>query len=653
MTDSMALQSTLERFAMCFRENDQDVPRQVFNIPKSTDSLAAPDRDTSSNTSSRQNAVSTYQSEQPGAYKTLGLRFKRSKTKPQEHLQLLKSIRYGVIGEGRVFDGPFGERRITYADYTASGRSLSFIEDYIRQQILPFYANTHSEASFTGRRMNQLQQSARQIIHSSVGGGSEDVVIALGSGSTAAINRIVGVLGLRASTTDAIIPEDQRAVVFVGPFEHHSNELPWRESTADVVRIGLDSSGHIDQSDLRQKLNLYSKRYLKIGSFSAASNVTGILSDVNAITSLLHQHGALSFWDYAAAAPYVHIDMNPDRNDPSGLRNKDAIFISSHKFVGGPGTPGLLVAKKSLFRNTVPSVPGGGTVKYVTPDAQVYLSDVVQREEGGTPDIVGIIRAGLIFQLKDKVGAATIEDREQKFVKAAIKHWREHPRIHILGNLDQERLSIVSFNIKDSQGQPLHHNFIVALLNDLFGIQVRGGCSCAGPYGYHLLNIDEATSKRITSAPDAVIEGLKPGWVRLNFNYFISMTTFAFILNAVDFVANNASLFLGQYNFYPEKGSWKHKSQLTMPKLGLPKLDVVMSATKEHAVVSEEAFPKYWKAASSIAAGLRASTDSGEKMAPSSQCVAEGPYAAQRRLFSGRGRWTFRSERLVTKTHVE
>ncbi|KAH7311474.1 class V aminotransferase [Stachybotrys elegans] len=494
---------------------------------------------------------------------TLG---EKQTTQQYEPNELIRSIRDNVVGEGQMFHGPFGDRRITYADYVASGRSLGFIEDYIRQQVLPLYANTHSEVSYTGRAMCQLREEARHIIHESVGGSPDDVVIALGSGSTAAINRMVQVLGL---TSDKPLPPDRRPVVFIGPYEHHSNDLPWRESIAEVIRIPSDKDGHIDQAHLAEQLVRYSARPLRVGSFSAASNVTGILSDTDGITALLHQHGALAFWDYAAAAPYVNINMNPDRGCASGLRNKDAVFISPHKFIGGPGTPGLLVVKRSLLQNRVPSVPGGGTVSFVTPDRHRYLTDAVHREEGGTPAIVEMVRAGLVFQLKDKVGAATIERREQAFVKTAINHWRQHPRIQILGSHDAARLSVVSFLVKDGRGQTLHQNFVVALLNDLFGIQARGGCSCAGPYGHDLLNIGLEQSRTITDAIAAGYEGVKPGWVRLNFNYFISKAVFTFMLDAVDFIADHASAFLGQYKFDIMSGVWTHVDADASPILAL------------------------------------------------------------------------------------
>ncbi len=477
---------------------------------------------------------------------------------------LIAKVREGVIGRDTAVHTPYGLRRVTYADYTASGRSLAFIEDYIRHQVLPLYANTHTETSGTGLQTTRFREDARDIIRECVGGTPEEhAVIFAGSGMTGAIDRLIAILGLRIPRrlerlhhlSDALPPE-ARPAVFVGPYEHHSNELPWRESIADVIEIKEDANGQIDLGDLERNLIRYADRELRIGSFSAASNVTGIVSDTAGISRMLHQHGALSFWDFAAAAPYVQIEMTPDDGDPANY--KDAIFLSPHKLIGGPGTPGVMVIRRDLLSNQVPSVPGGGTVSYVTADSHAYLDDAEHREEGGTPEIVGAIRAGLAFKLKEEVGADAIREKEHDFISRAIAQWSQNPNIEMMGNLDAERLSIVSFVVKHD-GRALHHNYVVALLNDLFGIQARGGCSCAGPYGHRLLSIDDDTSGRISSAVGEGCEVIKPGWVRVNFNYFIDEEEFQFLVDAVDLVASKGWRLLNDYQYEAATAVWRHK----------------------------------------------------------------------------------------------
>ncbi|HDZ08377.1 aminotransferase class V-fold PLP-dependent enzyme [Pseudohongiella sp.] len=472
--------------------------------------------------------------------------------------ELVQKIRDDVIGQRQSISTPFGDKPLVYADYTASGRSLGFVEDYIRQQVLPFYANTHTETTFTGARTSALRESSRQMIRRAVNGTADDKVIFCGSGATAAINKLIDVLNLRLPADldqrcclAASLPEEERPVVFIGPYEHHSNELPWRESIARMELIPLDADGGIDLTALERALVKHQGRRLLIGSFSAASNVTGIKTDVAAVTALLKRFGALACWDYAAAGPYVRIDMN-------AAQPLDAVFLSPHKFVGGPGTPGILIAKRGIFRNRVPAMVGGGTVSYVTPEDHVYIADIERREEGGTPAIVESIRAGLVFSLQQQVGIDLIQAQEQAMADTVMKRLQACANIEVLGSPDAHRLPIFSLRFWHGERE-LHYGFVVSLLNDLFGIQARGGCSCAGPYAHSLLGMDMAFSKRVEAAVTSGAGLMRPGWVRLNFNYFLAGDELEYLLRALELVAEHGWRLLRCYRYDAAHGVWRHQ----------------------------------------------------------------------------------------------
>ncbi|KAJ8769090.1 hypothetical protein K2173_000865 [Erythroxylum novogranatense] len=465
----------------------------------------------------------------------------------------LSWLRSQIIGSEVEFDTPFGKRRLTYADHTASGPS-----QYIKQCL---------------------------------GGKEDDAIIFCGSGTTAAIKRLQEVMGITVPSTmrDRVLRclrNDERWIVFVGPYEHHSNILSWRQSLAEVVEIGLDDSGLIDLEALRKELqsHKYSNRPI-LGSFSACSNVIGTFSDTRAIARLLHEHGAFACFDFATSGPYVEIGMKSGEID-----GYDAIFLSPHKFLGGPGTPGILLMNKVLYRlrSSPPSTCGGGTVNYVNGFNEkdtLYLNEIKERENGGTPQIIHTIRAALAFWVKTYITYHVIERQEDIYTRRALERLGSNKNIEILGNTKvkrQLRQAIVSFliyttnNVQegDNDGEdtdfylwgetgkkrdkPLHGPF---LLNDLFGVQARGGCACAGPYGHNLLNVNQTTSLNIKSAIEQGYSGVKPGWTRISFPYYMSNEEFEFVLASVEFLATYGQRFLPLYRFNWKSGSWTFKKK--------------------------------------------------------------------------------------------
>lgn len=454
-----------------------------------------------------------------------------------------------VIGDRQAIPGPFGPRPLVYADYVASGRALAPIEDAVRERVLPFYGNTHTETSYTGRTTTRLREAARRAIRKAVDADDGHAVIFAGSGATAAVDKLVRGL-MRHPDAQAA----QRPVVFVGPYEHHSNDLPWRESGFEIVRIGLDEAGGISQDALANALKSHGGDRLKIGAFAAASNVTGVCSDLAALARLIHAEGGLFICDFAAGGPYLPIRMRASASD-AGDRI-DAAFFSPHKFVGGTGSSGVLVVDRELMPKDRPTVTGGGTVSYVTSTSHTYVKDCERREEAGTPGIVENIRAGLVFELKTRIGTEAITAREHRHMRHLEEKWRAIPEIEILGPADAPRVGIYSFNIRVGT-RLLHHNFVVALLNDLFGIQARGGCSCAGPYGHELLKIDAARANAHERAVEKGLSAFRPGWARLGVNYVFPDEVTGYIADAVAFIARRGADLLALYDLDARAGVWR------------------------------------------------------------------------------------------------
>jgi selenocysteine lyase/cysteine desulfurase len=491
-------------------------------------------------------------------------------------------LRSQVIGADAPVTTPFGERLMVYADYTASGRCLDLVEKYL-QNLQRNYANTHTEDDISGRSMTHLLEQAEQAIKQSVNAGPDGRIICVGTGATGAIDKLQQIIGValppatrrnltamlqdlfgeEADTRFAEYLKQRQPVVFVGPYEHHSNEISWRENLATVVEVNLDDDGGVDLGHLEQLLQdpAYQGRQ-RIGSFSSASNVTGMLTPVHEIAALLHRFDAIACFDYAASAPYVEIDMCPESGKYEGDASLDAVFISPHKFLGGPGASGVLVFNRRIYQKDLPpSVSAGGTVDYVGPTSQDFIADIEEREKAGTPGVLQILKAGLAFQIKDHIGVPAIEAREHELLMTTFDRWKDNPAIEIMGNPDPERrISIVSFNLRDHRGKYLHPKFVTTLLNDLFGVQSRAGCSCAGPYGHRLLEIDYEKSEQYRKWIMKGFSGIKPGWCRISLHYAMDDIEVNYILDAIEFVAREGYRFMPLYDFDMHTGAWLHKA---------------------------------------------------------------------------------------------
>ncbi len=469
-----------------------------------------------------------------------------------------EKFRQQIIGNELYFQTPYGLKKMIYADWVASGRLYAPIEKKIAEEIAPFVGNTHTETSETGTMMTNAYHLALKKIKQHVNAGKNDVIITYGSGMTGVINKFQRILGLKFCgnlTGKPCLKDSERPVVFITHMEHHSNHTSWFETTADVVLLEPNKDLLVDLNELKNQLEKYKDRKFKIGSFTACSNVTGIETPYYAMAKLMHEYGGVCFVDFAASAPYIDINMHPA--DP--MEKLDAVMFSPHKFLGGPGTSGVLVFDSSLYHNTTPDQPGGGTVDWTNAWGEYkYIDDIEAREDGGTPGFLQAIRTALCIELKNQIGVENIRKREEELVKIAFEELVKIPKLHILAYNVKHRLGVMSFYIED-----IHYNLIVKLLNDRFGIQVRGGCACAGTYGHYLLNVSYEKSKQITNLINTGNLSQKPGWVRVSLHPTMLNEDLYIITDAIKQIAENHIEWAKDYNYNKHTNEFEHKVKST------------------------------------------------------------------------------------------
>lgn len=470
--------------------------------------------------------------------------------------QYFEKFRKEIVGIDQTFETPYGIKKIVYADWTASGRLYRPIEDKMLNDFGPYVANTHTETTFSGSAMTMAYHEARQIIKRHVNAGKDCALIAEGTGMTGVINKFQRILGLKVSENlrelaDAI-PEEKKPIVFITHMEHHSNQTSWLETIADVEIIPCDEDGLVDYDSLNKLLDKYRYKELKIASVTSCSNVTGIQPDYYKIAKIMHQNGGVCFVDFACSAPYVNIDMRPE--DPEA--HLDAIFFSPHKFLGGPGTSGVLIFHKSLYKNMIPDNPGGGTVNWTNPWGEHrYLEDIETREDGGTPGFLQTIRIALAVQLKEEMGVKQIHDREKEIIADVFESLLPVENLNMLAEQHNNRLGIFSFYIDD-----LHYNLGVKLLNDRFGIQTRGGCSCAGTYGHFLLHVDQNQSKELLEKMDQGCLIERPGWIRMSIHPTTTDQEVSFMCEAIKELAAHHKDWAKDYSYDVATNEFLHKS---------------------------------------------------------------------------------------------
>lgn len=466
-----------------------------------------------------------------------------------------EKFRNNIIGINKKFESPYGLKRIIYADWIASGRLYSDIENKMLEVFAPLVGNTHSESSETGTYMTLSYHYAHDYIKKHCNAGPDDVIINAGFGMTAVVNKFQRILGLKVpeQLKDYLhLPEELKPVVFVTHMEHHSNQTSWLETIADVVCIEPDEKGLVDVNCFKELIKNYSNRQLKIGAFTACSNVTGIETPYYELAEIMHDNGGYCFIDFACSAPYVNINMHPDNPN----QKLDAIFFSPHKFLGGPGTSGVLIFDSKLYHNNVPDNPGGGTVDWTNPWGQhKFVSNIELREDGGTPGFLQAIRTALCIKLKEEMGVDNIIKREHELVKIAINGLRKIEGLNILADNVEDRLGAISFYVTN-----IHYNLIVKILNDKYGIQVRGGCSCAGTYGHYLLHVDRNKSALITEKINHGDLSEKPGWVRMSLHPTMTNAELEFIVKALKETVSNIKDWEKDYTYIPSKNEFIHKN---------------------------------------------------------------------------------------------
>lgn len=464
-----------------------------------------------------------------------------------------ETFRSNIIGIDTYFEGPYGRKKIIYTDWIASGRLYRPIEEKITNLLGPYVANTHTETTVTGTAMTQAYHKARQIIKKHVHANADDILITDGTGMTGVVNKFQRILGLRIAENlkpFANIPDEIRPVVFISHMEHHSNQTSWLETIADVEIIPADDEGLFCIENLKILLDKYQNRVFKMATITSCSNVTGIKTPYYEVAKLMHQNQGVCFVDFACSGPYVEINMHPE--DPESYL--DAIFFSPHKFLGGPGTSGVMVFNKNLYKNNVPDCPGGGTVSWTNPWGEhQYITDIEEREDGGTPGFLQVIKTAFAIQLKDEMGVDNILNREHELTSYIFEHLRDIENLKILANQHENRLGVISFYIED-----LHYNLGVKILNDRFGIQTRGGCSCAGTYGHYLLHVDQETSKNLVCAISSGDLTQKPGWMRLSIHPTTTHEEIAFVCDSIKALSQNHAAWSKDYIYNHQSNAFDH-----------------------------------------------------------------------------------------------